>query len=149
MQKTITLSEYVKRRNGVPLGAARSMRNMLWRSLGADSFHRFWRHWNPIWGYYLSRNVMKPVASVAPAWLAVIVTFAVSGALHDLAVMLIKWKFTFFFTPWFVCMSLCVVVSKHFDIVLRNNPWLIRASMNIAIIVGCMLLARSLESMYT
>lgn len=148
MEKTITLAEYVRKRNGVPLGAAHSMRNMLWRSLGADSFHRFWRYWNPIWGYYLARNVMKPLASVTPLWLAVIVTFAVSGALHDLAVTLVKWKFTFFFTPWFVCMSLFVLVSKHFDIAFRGYPWLVRACINIAIVIGCMLLTNALESVY-
>lgn len=48
--RTTTLSEYVERRNGVPLGARGSLANMLRRSLGARSFAGFWRYWSPIWG---------------------------------------------------------------------------------------------------
>jgi hypothetical protein len=96
MQRYISLSEYVKKRNGVPLGASGSMGNMIERSLGADSFYMFWRYWNPIWGYYLSRNVMRPLSLFLPIWLATILTFAVSGGLHDLAVTLVKWRLTFF-----------------------------------------------------
>lgn len=36
--KRLTLSAYVKRRNGVPLGASGSLQNMLVRSLGAGTF---------------------------------------------------------------------------------------------------------------
>ena len=90
----ITLSQYVKRRTGVPLGSKHSMRNMLYRALGAKSFPLFWHYWNPIWGYYLSRNVMRPLASFLPVSLATLVTFLVSGGLHDIAVSIIKWKIT-------------------------------------------------------
>jgi len=109
MHRTISLSEYVKKRNGVALGAPGSMSNMLKRSLGASSFNLFWQYWNPIWGYYLSRKIMKPLSQLFPIWLAIIMTFAVSGALHDLAITLVKWKFTFFFTPWFTLMSFIVL----------------------------------------
>lgn len=54
MRRTISLSEYVKKRNGVALGTFGSMGNMLKRSLGANSFYLFWQYWNPIWDYYLS-----------------------------------------------------------------------------------------------
>ena len=90
MHRSITLSEYVKKRNGVALGASGSMTNMLKRSLGANSFYLFWQYWNPIWGYYLSRKVMKPLSDFLPIWLAIILTFAVSGGLHDLAVTMVK-----------------------------------------------------------
>ena len=75
MPTTLSLSQYVKKRNGVPLGASHSMRNMLSRALGAKSFPIFWHYWNPIWGYYLSRNVMRPSSQFLPMWLAVLVTF--------------------------------------------------------------------------
>lgn len=99
MSQSISLAQYVKKRNGLPLGASGSMRNMLTRSLGAGSFHLFWRYWNPIWGYYLSRNIMRPLTQLVPIWFAIMITFAVSGGLHDIAVSLIKWRATFFFTP--------------------------------------------------
>ncbi len=142
MHKTITLSEYVKKRNGVALGASGSMTNMLKRSLGASSFYLFWQYWNPIWGYYLSRKVMKPLSQLLPIWLAIIMTFAVSGALHDLAITAVKWKFTFFFTPWFTLMSFIVITTKNLGISFREYHWLIRALINISLVAVCLVVTR-------
>ncbi len=142
MHKTITLSEYVKKRNGVALGAPGSMSNMLKHSLGANSFYLFWQFWNPIWGYYLCRKVMKPLSQVLPIWLAIIMTFAVSGALHDLAITLVKWKFTFLFTPWFTLMGFIVLATKKFSISYSEYHWLIRASINISLIAISFVITR-------
>ncbi len=142
MHKSITLSEYVKKRNGVALGASGSVTNMLKRSLGASSFYVFWQYWNPIWGYYLARKVMKPLSGLFPIWLAITLTFAVSGALHDLAITLVKWELTFFFTPWFSLMSFMVLVTKKFGISYREHHWLIRAFINISFIALCLVLTR-------
>ncbi len=148
MQRNISLSEYVRKRNGVPLGASGSMSKMIQRSLGADSFYLFWRYWNPIWGYYLSRNVMKPLSVFFPIWLATILTFAISGGLHDLAVTLVKWKLTFFFTPWFVLMGGMVLASKKFNISYAAYHLAIRMLLNIAFIVVCFMLTRILEKVF-
>ncbi len=142
MHRTITLAEYVKKRNGVSLGASGSMTNMLKRSLGASSFYLFWQYWNPIWGYYLSRKIMKPLSQFLPLWLAIIFTFAVSGALHDLAITLVKLKFTFLFTPWFTLMSFIVLATKKFGISYSEHHWLIRASINISLVAVCLVLTR-------
>lgn len=142
MHRSITLSEYVKKRNGLALGAPGSMKNMLKRSLGASSFYLFWQYWNPIWGYYLSRKVMKPLSDFLPMWLAIIFTFAVSGALHDLAITLVKWEVTFFFTPWFSLMSLMVLATKKFDVSYSEHHWLVRSLINILLIVICLTLIR-------
>lgn len=136
MSNHITLAQYVKKRTGVPLGAKGSMSNMLKRSLGASSFYLFWRYWNPIWSYYLSRYVMKPVSSFLPQWCAVIVTFAISGALHDLAVMLIKWKLLCFFTPWFSLMGVCVLLSLKLNLSFSQFSMPVRAFINFLYIWG-------------
>ena len=125
-----TLAKYVKKTNGVALGANGSLSNMLLRSLGASSFHAFWRYWNPIWGYYLSRYVMKPLNLILPSWLALLFTFLVSGAIHDVAVSLIKSQLIVFLTPWFGLMGMLVVVSKYFSISYASFPWLARAIIN-------------------
>ena len=65
-------SEYVERRNGVPLGSPGSLRGVLRRSLGADTLGGFWRHWNPIWGYYLGRYVNAPLRRVMPSGVSVV-----------------------------------------------------------------------------
>ena len=136
MTKHISLRQYVKKRTGVPLGGAGSLSAMLKRSLGAPSFYAFWRYWNPIWGYYLSRYIMKPFAAILPNWCAVIITFAVSGALHDVAVMLIKVKLIFFFTPWFTLMGLCVLLSHGLRLKFSASPWFVRALFNLCVIGG-------------
>ena len=41
-------------------------------------------------------KIMKPLSRLFPIWLAIIITFTISGALHDLFVMIVKWRFTFF-----------------------------------------------------
>lgn len=147
MQKQISLAEYVKKRNGVSLGAQGSMRSMFQRSLGAGSFASFWQYWNPIWGYYLSRYVMRPCHRHMPQWLAVVLTFFVSGALHDLAVSLVKWKTIFFFAPWFSLMGVVVVASKLFSLSYGTQPWVVRATMNLTLIFMTLWLSRFVMSM--
>lgn len=111
-KKAISLSKYVKKRTGVPLGASGSMENMLKRSLGAGSFDIFWQFWNPIWSYYLSRFVMKPLLHFLPLNLTIILTFFVSGLVHDIAVTLLRGEISYFITLWFSFMGAVVVVSK-------------------------------------
>ena len=146
MDKAISLKEYVKRRNGLPLGASGSLTNMLKRSLGAGSFQTFWRYWNPVWGYYLSRNVMRPLSRWLPAWLAVLATFLVSGALHDLAVSAIKREIIFVITPWFAVMGLAVLVTTKLGWNYANYPWLGRASINAFIVVASLLVSLFVSS---
>lgn len=147
MRRTVTLSEYVKRRNGVPLGAQGSMKNMLERSLCARSFSLFWRYWNPIWGYYLSRNVNKPLSRLLPRWISLILTFAISGGLHDLAVSLIKWQPTFFFTQWFFLMAVIVLVSMKFNISYSHYHQIIRIIINLFYIVVSLIVALAIPAL--
>ncbi len=85
-----TLGQYVLHRNGVALGDSKSLRNMMYRSFGAGSFGGFWQYWNPIWGYNLGKFIYSPLKRVLPRAFAVIVTFAISGAVHDLATMAVR-----------------------------------------------------------
>ncbi|MDX8340240.1 MBOAT family O-acyltransferase [Draconibacterium sp. IB214405] len=141
----MTLSDYVRRRNGVPLGAGDSLRNMLSRSLGAGTFSEFWQYWNPIWGYYLGMYIFKPIKSVLPASLSLLLTFVACGLIHDLAVMLLKWKFSLLLTQWFLFMGLCVIFGKTANINYSKFPWIVRAAINILVISGCFVIANQLN----
>ena len=149
MHKSISLAKYVKKRNGLPLGATGSLQAMLKRSLGAEAFYIFWQYWNPIWGYYLSRNVMRPLNALFPIWLSILLTFAVSGALHDFVVTVVKWRVTFFFTPWFALMGVIVLISKSYTISYQGNSWLIRMLFNLFFIVSSFYITVFLKNMYT
>ena len=137
----MNLSDYVKKRNGVPLGNSNSLRNMLIRSLGAGKFSIFWQYWNPIWGYYLGKYIFKPLKFIFPPALSLIITFVVCGFIHDLAIMLLKWKFTLLLTLWFLFMGLCVIIGDYAKIDYSKFPWIARAAINILVISSSLLIA--------
>jgi len=137
----LNLSDYVKKRNGVPLGASNSLRNMMIRSLGAGKFSQFWIYWNPIWSYYLGKYIFKPLKRIFPPALSLILTFAFCGFLHDLAIMSLRWNFELLLTPWFLIMGFCVVLGEYAKIDYSKFTWIIRASINLLIILSCLLIA--------
>jgi hypothetical protein len=136
----LSLAAYIRRRNGVPVGAPGSLRKMLRRSLGAGSFAGFWRHWNPVFGYGLSRYVHSPLLRIVPPALAVVVTFAVCGALHDLVTTIVRGSPALFFTPWFVLLGVGVVVGRGAGLDLSDRPFAIRVGTNLAYIGACLAL---------
>jgi D-alanyl-lipoteichoic acid acyltransferase DltB (MBOAT superfamily) len=133
----MTLSEYVLKRNGVPLGARGSLANNLGRALGAGSNADFWRHWNPVWGFYLARFIYLPLKSHIPRWLATIAAFAVSGALHDLAVGLLGIAWQSFFTSWFTVMGAFLVLSRSLQIDYSGLSFVLRVLLNIGSLIIC------------
>jgi hypothetical protein len=135
---SVTLSEYVERRNGVPLGARGSLTRMLHRSLGAPTFAGFWQYWNPIWGYYLSRYINVPLRTIMPAAPATIATFAASGAIHDAAAYVVTGSLTFLFAPWFAVLGLMVVAFTRLGLRYGFRTWAVRAAINIALVVGAL-----------
>jgi hypothetical protein len=131
-KRELTLSDYVRRRNGVAMGAPGGLRGMLHRSLGAGSFGGFWRYWNPIWGYGLGKYVFTPLKTTLPPAFALLATFVVSGALHDLATMLVSRSAAFLFTPWFFLYGLGVLLGRAARMDLSARTWPVRAAVNLA-----------------
>ena len=136
--QTMTLSEYVARRNGTRLGGAGSLRAMLSKSFGAGSFAAFWQHWNPIWGYGLGRFVYAPVRRRVPAAVAVMATFLVSGIAHDAAATIVRRSPSFVVTPWFLLLGIGVLVAKVIGMDLSRRPWWVRAAANGGYLAGCL-----------
>ncbi len=130
--KKLTLSQYVKRRNGVPLGGSGALSKMLYRSLGAGSFDKFWHYWNPIFGYYLGKYSYAPLRAYIPAPLALIITFIFCGAIHDAVTMLVSGRPAFLFTPWFCVMGTVLVLAKALNINYARFSWATRALINIS-----------------
>ena len=145
-RKELTLSEYVKRRTGVPLGASGSLQNMLYRSFGAGSFAKFWQYWNPIWGYTLGRYIYAPLQRILPTALALVLTFTISGAVHDFVTILVRRAPAFLFTPWFFLMSLVILLGQTFNVDYSKYPVHIRIIINLIQIIGCFIPAIWLSS---
>ena len=127
----MNLSDYIRKRNGVPFGANNSLKNMMIRSLGAGMFSAFWKYWNPIWSYYLGKFVFKPLKYFLPTSLSLILTFCICGLLHDFVIMLYRWELTLLFTPWFLIMGLWVVISDFVKLDYSKTLWINRAIINI------------------
>jgi D-alanyl-lipoteichoic acid acyltransferase DltB (MBOAT superfamily) len=140
-RKKLSLSEYVRRRNGVPLGASGSLKNMLRRSFGARSFAGFWQHWNPIFGYYLGKYVFVPLKRVSPPYVALILTFVVTGIIHDVVTMAVRQDVAFFFTPWFLFLGIGVVLSKMTGMDIGACSWKLRAVFHATYLGVCLALA--------
>ena len=138
--KSLTLAQYVQRRNGVPLGHPKSLQNMLYRSFGASSFAKFWQYWNPIWGYGLGRHVHTPLQQVLPPALALIATFIVSGGIHDLATMAVRGSAAFLFTPWFFLLGIGVVLGRLAKMDLSHQAWGLRVFANLTYLSACLAL---------
>ncbi len=138
----MTLRAYVLRRNGVPLGGRGALQAMLSRALGAPTFATFWQYWNPIWGYYLARFVYQPLRRLRMgASMALLITFTVSGALHDAAAMLVTREPVFLCTPWFVFLGLGVLFGKSMHWSTSGYVWGVRALVNVAYVAMCLVLA--------
>jgi hypothetical protein len=142
------MGEYIRRRNGVPIGAPGSLRNMLHRSVGARSFAVFWQYWNPVFGYTLGRFVFSPSKRVLPRAIALVFTFVVCGAVHDLVTTLVRGSLAFLFTPWFFFLGLGVVAGRFVHMDLGRFPWVVRALTNFAYVTACLGLALFVRSMW-
>jgi D-alanyl-lipoteichoic acid acyltransferase DltB (MBOAT superfamily) len=137
-QNDLSLSQYIIYRNGLPAGARGSMRNMLYRSFGAPTFAGFWRHWNPIFGYALGRFIYSPLERAMPSALALVATFVFSGAVHDLVTMAVRGSPAFLFTPWFFLLGTGVVLGRAVGLNLSGQPWVARATVNLAYLSVCL-----------
>lgn len=118
---------------------------MLYRSLGAGSFARFWLYWNPIWGYALGRYIHAPLRRFLPSALALVLTFMVSGAIHDFVATIARGELYVLFTLWFLLMSIAVLLGQYFNIVYAAYPFIIRVAINLSVILTCFALALGLR----
>lgn len=141
----MTLSEYVLKRNGVPLGASNSLKKMLYRSFGANNFAAFWNYWNPIWGYYLAYYSFKPLKQFFPSWLSVILTFLICGIIHDIAISVISGSISITFTIWFLIISVAVVLTQLLRLDFNRFNWYFRAFINLLYLVATFVLTKYIK----
>ena len=136
MASTVSLRAFVKRRNGVPLGGKHALPMMLKRSLGAPNFAGFWHYWNPIWGYYLSRFVMRPLRRYCQQkWQY---SSRLQSVVHyTMWLFLIKQQWIVIITPWFSVMGLFVIVLTRMKVNYPNLPIVARGLVNVSWLAIC------------
>lgn len=136
----MTLTEYIKKRNGVAMGNPKSLRNNLYRSLGSKNFSSFWNYWNPIFGYFLGKYIFKPLKKILPVALALVFTFIFCGLIHDAVTMVFRGRTSFFFSLWFLFMGLSVLITRSLKHNFSRQSWIVRAFINLSIISACFVL---------
>ena len=94
-----------------------------------------------LWGKYI-RWLLAPLESdleLLP--LALVLTFSVSGLLHDLVIMAVRSEFVLLFTPWFSFHGIVVVVSEFFGWKFEKLSWSARAAVNLACVGMALMLS--------
>jgi hypothetical protein len=147
MENTIpTLKQFIELRLGKQTSEINMLKEMLVLSFGTNSFHEFWRYWNPVYGYYLYYKCYKPLQKYLPQYLCVILTFAASGFfLHDLP---FGWWIRFirffqtgdfplpFVTIWFSLMGVITLITRVVKVDIKEQKFIFRVMVNsICIIV--------------
>lgn len=144
-RRHLSLVAYVRRRNGLPLGATGSLRAMLRRAFGAPTLAGFWRHWNPIFGYGLSRFVYTPLRRRLALEPALFTTFVVCGTLHDAVTMLVRGNEVFLFTPWFSAIAAAILLAERFSLSLHALTIGGRALIHTAVLASTFGIGRLIE----
>ena len=135
---------YVRRRLGNERRAGPLLREMFVRAFTAPTLADFWRYWNPVYGYFLSKFIYRPLHRILPASLSAVLTFAFCGFfLHDLVG---QWPVTVIHEgrlkpplamTWFVLMGLAMVLGNVLDIRLDRVPRLGRVIFHVVVIGAC------------
>jgi len=134
----LTLAEYLRFRLGSK-GGKTAWFNFFIRPFGAASFAKFWRQWNPVYGYYLYYYSYRPLSRIVPRPLAMMATFVVCGfLLHDLP----AWASARRALPpgatiTFVMFGVGAIVGEWLHMDLSRLPIPARAAVNVGYVSGC------------
>lgn len=134
------LKSYANRKFGNKKSLTGGLIYMLKASFLSNTFKGFWQQWNPLWSYFLTFYVYRTSRKVIPNSLAILFTFAVSGFLHDVFVMVLLQKPYYLFTLIFFTFGLIVCVESVIKISLNKFPKSLKPIYHLTLIIGTVLL---------
>jgi hypothetical protein len=145
----MTLEEYTYYRTG-STKVSLIIRNMFFKPFVSSSFRSFWKYWNPSWGYFLLFYCYKPIKTVFPHWAALMITFLISGLVHDmiyiLPMMMNEVEFVFpFITVWFLILSIGILLTEYLQIDFNKTNLKFRPIFHLAYLVGTFILTRYID----
>ena len=147
----MTIEEYIKGIVGTS-GAMGQLRTSVNKAFQSPSFRLFWRNWNPLVGYFLSKNVNRPVARKLNGVISSLLTFLFSGLiLHDIWIMPLFYIFldkVVFFPVTFIFFCFWFVMIAENLIKFRENVTntTIHVLINIIYVIGCSVLGGLISS---
>lgn len=135
----VGFEQYLARRGYDLRGGARPfLRRMFVESLGQPGFHRFWRVWNPLYGFALYRLYVA-LGGNRRRVRATLAVFVLCGALlHDLPVSLLLGRVSLATTCAFSLFAVLALASRAAQPRLRQRRWppLANAAVNVAALAG-------------
>jgi len=132
----MTRTEYIRRKTGNRSTEWERIVYMTRHSFTAPTFRTFWQNWNPLWSYYLTYKVYGPLRLHLPDGLAIVLTFALSGFLHDVAAMIVLGQGFFLFTCLFTMLGLWVLAEAWLGISFRKNANWMRVMYHLILLVS-------------
>ncbi len=145
----MTLEEYTYYRTG-STKVSLIVRNMFLKPFVSPSLKSFWKYWNPSWGYFLLFYSYKPIKTIFPHWVALILTFIISGLIHDLIyvipMMLKEIRFIFpFITVWFLIISIGILLTEIIKIDFKKISLIYRPFIHLGYLVATFILTRYID----
>lgn len=134
--------QYEQRKMGHRKNPLTGIFYMCRQSFLADSFAKFWQNWNPLFSYFLLYSFYRPLKKLFPRFIAVMITFAISGAIHDLAASIALSRVYYLFTLSFTLFGLFVLLEEFLQLKLTKAPLMVRPFYHFSLIAGSYYLSK-------
>ena len=123
-ERPISFRRYLARRGyDLQAGSGAFFRRMFLSAWAEPGFHRFWRVWNPLYGYCLFRLYLS-LGGSRQRLLATVTVFVASGLLlHDLPVALIRGHVQVTVTAAFLGFAALTLLSRSAERLLGFPSW--------------------------
>ena len=137
----MSLYNYLNRISGTS-DAFGQLKTSIAKAFHSKSFKLFWRNWNPLFGYMLSKYINRPLSKMTNGKISSLLTFLFSGLiLHDLWIMPIFYilfkKVPFFpVTLIFLCFWIGMVFENLFKLRIYSGNDKLNVFINIAYILA-------------
>ena len=121
--RPLSFNAYLQRRGFDTGSVVAILRRMFLEAWTEPGLHRFWRVWNPAYGYVLWRLYLACGGRKRPLF-ATSVAFTPSGFFaHDLLTFAMSGTFTLGFTLTFLFYGLMTIASRVFQDTLQQQRW--------------------------
>lgn len=118
-----SFNEFLAARGFDPTDRAAFVRRMFVTAWGEPGFHRFWRLWNPLYGYGLFRLYLVVGGNRRPLLASLLVFLACGFFLHDLLVVMSTRRLSFATTLTFGIFWLLASVNRAAATRLGQERW--------------------------
>ena len=145
------VEEYIKRIVGTS-DALGQLQSSIIKSFQSTSFKLFWRNWNPLFGYFLSKIINRPVSRKLNGVISSLFTFLFSGLiLHDIWIIplfyILLHKIVLFpVTLIFFCFWLLMILESSVKFRKKINNSSIHVLINIIYVMGGSILGGLISS---